>query len=271
VTDLALARVRERDRDRPLFAWFHYSDPHAPYRFHEKFNPARRALWKMEKVAKTRARYDSEVAYTDYHIGRLLEALPRENLFVIFLADHGESLYEHDYLGHGRRIYQNNVSIPFVIRGPGITPGRSRAPARGIDLAPTLLGLAGLPRPIGMLGLDLLHDEVPADRARVIETYGGAIPNLPGAHSLMASRPPMRQGVLLDEWKLILDGNRAELYHLPTDPLELEDQSRKNEARVTQLRSIVEQWDSATEKGAAEAAELSAEDIEVLKGLGYVQ
>lgn len=271
VTELALACLRERDRGRPLFAWFHYSDPHAPYRFHERFNPARRALWKMDKIAKTRARYDSEVAYTDHHIGRLLEALPRQNTFVVFVADHGESLYEHDYLGHGRRIYQDNVSIPLMLRGPGIVPGRSKAPARGIDLAPTLLGLAELPRPEGMLGLDLLRDEVPSDRARVIETYGGAIPNLPGAHSLMASRPPMRQGVLVGKWKLILDGSRAELYNLATDPWELEDLTRKQEARVAQLRAIIEEWDAATEKGAAEAAELSTEDIEALKGLGYVQ
>ena len=60
-----------------------------------------------------------------------------------------------------------------MIRAPGVVPGRNNAPARGIDVGPTLLGLAGLPVPEGMLGLNLLADEAPAARARVIETYGG--------------------------------------------------------------------------------------------------
>ena len=59
VTESALKMVRDRDASKPMFAWFHYSDPHAPYRYHDEYNPAGKPLWKLDEVAATRARYDS--------------------------------------------------------------------------------------------------------------------------------------------------------------------------------------------------------------------
>lgn len=271
VTRLALNLIKARDPDRPLFAWFHYSDPHAPYRMHNEFNPGRNKLWKLGEVAKTRARYDSEVAYTDHHIGQLLAAIPRENSIVLFIADHGESLHEHDYLGHGRRIYQDGIHIPLIIRAPSLAPGRSKAPARGVDVATTVLGLVGIPPAEGMLGVDLLRAPVPATRPRVIETYGGAVPGVPGAKALMASRPPMRQGVIAGEWKLILGGPEDELFNLVRDPLELDNLYDEQPENVKRLAELIETWDRTTEKADAEEASLTPEDVEALRSLGYVE
>ena len=271
VTDIAIELLEARDPSRPFFCWIHYSDPHAPYRFHKAFHPAQKKLRKMDEVAQVRARYDSEIAFTDHHLGRLLDALPRENTFVLFVADHGESLHEHDYLGHGRRIYQTGVHIPLAIRGPGITAGVEATPARGIDVGPTLLGLAGLGRPPGMLGMDLLHDAVPADRARVIETYGGAVPKLPGARAVMTARPPMRQGVTRNEWKLILRGPRTELFNVREDPMEETNLAGEMEARVRELTTLVETWSVEHPEGSAEEAELDQDDLEALEALGYLE
>lgn len=271
VTAASLKLVQERDLNTPMFAWFHYSDPHAPYKFHDKFNPVGKALWKLDEVAATRARYDSEVAYTDAEIGKLLAALPKENAIVLFVADHGESLHEHDYLGHGRRVYQDNIRVPMILRGPSVTPGRSKAPVRLIDVAPTLLSLAGLQPIKDMLGVDLLKTEIPNDRARVIETYGGAVPSVPGAKAVMAARPPMRQSVTKGEWKLIIGGPGPELFNLTNDPGELKNLIDEEKPRAAELREIIEDWDAKIPKGSAEAAELDGEDIEALKSLGYVE
>jgi arylsulfatase A-like enzyme len=270
VTRISLELLEGRDQGKPVFAWIHFSDPHAPYEFHKKFNPGDRVLRKLSDEENTRARYDSEVAYTDHHIGQVLDALPAD-AYVLFVADHGESLHEHDYLGHGRRIYQNGVHVPLIVRGPGIAPGRSTVPARGIDIAPTVLGLAGIPRVEGMLGIDLLNDSVPDDRVRVIETYGGAVPGIPGAKALMASRPPMRQGVLAGDWKLVTGGPKLELFNLADDPEELSNLADSEADKREELAALIESWDMATSKEDTDAANLSEDDIEALKSLGYVE
>ena len=149
---------------------------------------------------QVRARYDSEVAYTDFHVQRLLDALPEETI-IVFVADHGESLLEHGYVGHTRRIHQTTLHVPLLVHGPGITPGRTQAPARGIDIAPTLLGLAGLPPTQGMQGCDLLHAPPSSGRLRIVETYGGDIPETPEERAALASRPPMLMGALHEGWK----------------------------------------------------------------------
>lgn len=274
VTRIALELLASRDIQKPLFAWFHYSDPHAPYKLHRNFNVAKSMKGMDRKTRKIRVNYDSEIAYTDANIGRLLEALPKENTFVVFVGDHGESLFEHGYLGHGRRIYQNGLHIPFMIRGPGVAAGRSAFPARGIDVGPTLLALAGLEPMPGMMGVDLLSGAAGLDgagRARVVETYGGAVPRLPGARAIMAGRPPQRQGVLLDGWKLILDGQKAELFELGRDPKEERNLADTYPERTAELRRLVQQWDKSIARVSGTRAKLSEDDIEALRSLGYVE
>jgi len=269
VTRLALDMLNTRDPDKPLFAWFHYSDPHAPYKAHRKFNVARDVEGPTRKARKVRTRYNSEIAFTDSYIAQLLNAIPKDNTFIIFVGDHGESLYEHNYLGHGRRIYQATLSIPFMISGPGITPGRTIAPARGIDIGTTLLELAGLTPAPGMHGLALLSDTPQPDRIRVVETYGGAVPNLPGAKAVMANRGPQRQAALLNNWKLIRNGSKYELFNLTVDPMEENDLAAQEPDRVALLGDLISAWDAETDNGAADAADLDQDDIEALGTLGY--
>lgn len=270
VTRLALSYLKNRDTTKPFFAWIHYSDPHAPYKMHKKFNPAGKSAWRQGNVEKVRVKYDSEVAFTDNEIKKVLDALP-ENTMVLFVGDHGESLYEHDYLGHGRRIHQTNMHIPLMVRGKGIAAGRSAIPARGIDVGPTLLGLAKLPKPAGMLGLDLLQDDVPMDRPRVIETYGGAVPNVPGVKNAMADAGPMRQGVLLNGWKMILNGDLTSLFYLPDDPGELADRAQDDGERVAELRKLIGGWERATPRSEKGVEDLNADDWKALESLGYLE
>lgn len=269
VSRIAREWLAARDPARPFFAWIHFSDPHAPYRQHRDYNPSGKRTPRRGKEQSVRARYDSEIAFTDQHIQEVLDALP-ENTCVVFVADHGESLYEHDYLGHGRRIHQTGLHIPLMIRAAGVSPGRSKVPARGTDIGPTLLGLAALPRPPGMLGLDLLHDSIPAERPRVIETYGGAVPHVPGAKALMADAKPLRQGVIEGGWKLILGGETPELYHLADDPQELQNLARRYPERVEKLRARITEWDASTSAGEGTGEKLSEEDVRALGSLGYL-
>jgi len=197
--------------------------------------------------------------------------MPRANTVILFVADHGESLFEHGYLGHGRKLYQPGLHIPLLLHGPGIAPGRVAAPVRGLDGAPTLLGLAGVPRPEGMEGRDLLRDALPHDYVRVVETYGGAVPNLPGAKTLMADAGPIAQAVLSGDWKLIRDGEMPSLYHLLADADEVKDVAADKPDVVDALHVLCDSWTSTYATGKAEAPSMDAEDQEALRALGYVQ
>ncbi len=272
VTKIALEQLDRRDPDRPFFCWVHYSDPHAPYKFHPLHAPSGVPAMHKGKRDKVVCKYDSEIAYTDHHIAKLLEALPKEDTYILFTADHGESLYEHDYLGHGRRIYQPGMHIPFIITGPGIEPRRSKAPVRGVDIGPTLLGLANLKPARGMLGMDVRHGSPAMTRPRIVETYGGAVPKLPGAKALMAERPPQRRGIYLEGWKLILDErNRPELFHLTDDSMEAKNVAGAMPDRVDKMHKQVDAWDTQFDRNNAVDADLNEDDFEALKSLGYLE
>src|SRR6185295_1217090 len=141
-SEAALAWLR--DAPRPFFLWVHYYDPHDPY------TPPR-AFWRPGP----RGAYDGEVAHVDHAIGRLRAGIPETDaqpLVTVFTADHGESLGEHQERAHGFFIYDTTVVVPAVVRFPGrVASARSDAPARLVDLLPTILDLAGLP---GLPGTD---------------------------------------------------------------------------------------------------------------------
>lgn len=271
VTKIAIKLLKTRDTSKPLFAWFHYSDPHAPYKNHRLHKVSKKSNYPNDKGAKIKARYDSEIHFTDAQIQKVLEVLPKEDTYILFVADHGESIHEHNYLGHGRRIYQTGLHVPLMIKGPGIKAGRTDSPARGIDIAPTLLGLAGLSVPSAMLGVDLLNDEVPKNRIRIMETYGGAVPNLKVTKALMADKPPQRKTIIHNGWKFIQGGSKDELYHIAEDPYETKNMTGSNPDRAKELKSLLTTWDTSTARNLDNDAELSDDDIEALGSLGYIE
>jgi uncharacterized sulfatase len=72
--------------------------------------------------------YDAEVAYQDHLLAEVISALDtpyhRENTLVIFLADHGEMLGEHGYMGHGFGVHEELIRVPLFMRVPGMNVGK---------------------------------------------------------------------------------------------------------------------------------------------------
>jgi len=72
--------------------------------------------------------YDAEVAYQDHLLAQLIENLNsdyhRDNSLVIFLADHGEMLGEHGYMGHGFGVHEELIRVPLFMRIPGLSQGQ---------------------------------------------------------------------------------------------------------------------------------------------------
>ena len=271
VAGVALELLEQRPPNKPFFAWIHFSDPHAPYHYHREYSPVKKNLYKMERREQARVKYASEVAYTDHYIGEVLKALP-EHTIVLFAADHGESLYEHGYLGHGRDLYQPCMHVPMMIRAPGILPGRNHVPVGNMDVGPTLLGLLGIEKIPEMLGYNLVADSIPLDRVRFMETYGGAVPGLPGMKLLLEATSPLYQSVMCEGYKLVCpDDYSPALYFLPEDPEEKKNLAASNPDKLAALKTLLTSWDEHCGKGASTAADLLEEDREALKSLGYIK
>lgn len=121
-------------------------------------------------------RYDSTIAYTDAQLTRILDYLDRNDLAdstaVIVTADHGESFGDHEGLDGHAYLYDFNVLVPLLVVAPGVAdPGtRVTQQVRLIDLAPTILELAGSEVPGGMDGVSL----VPQLEGREIGAVGDA-------------------------------------------------------------------------------------------------
>ena len=175
VTDRALELARAAPREKPLFLWVHYTDPHYTYNPPGDFDPGPAAEPCRALMAEVKSRrlskgalqtdrggvtsaalpacvllYDAEIAYADSEIGRLLGGLHDagrlQHAFVVFTADHGENLGEAGvYLEHGPSVHDASLRVPLVIAGPGVEPGVDEGVARLEDLAPTLLALLQVP------------------------------------------------------------------------------------------------------------------------------
>jgi arylsulfatase A-like enzyme len=265
---------------RPFLLWVHYVEPHAPYRLQEGFaRPLGVAV--RGEVSRT-DRYDTEIAFVDHHLGRLLEAFDRDpalkaNTLFVFTADHGESLGEHGYWGHGRNLFEPTLRIPLGFAWSGrVRPGTIvDAPALNIDVAPTILGLAGLPIPSGFRGFDWtpVFQGAPPPRSRIafFQAHKGAVLS---AHEARSAR---RKGLLEVG---VLVGGRKEIFRLTERRLWLFDLGRDpRETRGATLGAKVSrhlhEWMERVQKGLIVSdrlgpAEVDPENVEQLRALGYV-
>jgi arylsulfatase A-like enzyme len=262
-----------------LLLWVHYVEPHAPYRLHEEFVER---LGIPEKNPSRRDRYDSEIADVDRAVAEFLEGLealdPEGDRLIVFASDHGESLGEHDYWGHGRNLYEPTLRIPMAIVWPGrIEPGTIEAPSLIIDLAPTVAGLLGLRQPAGFAGYDwtgvLRGGPPPEGRITVHQAHRGAV--LSKHDSDVARRAGLLEVALIHDGRKeifrVKNGRRRE-FDLREDPLEIVDLAPGRPEPTAEL----EEWMRLVSTGLTEADSLPAttldeETIEQLRALGYAE
>jgi arylsulfatase A-like enzyme len=297
-TDAALHLIESWQADpearaSPLFLWVHYQDPHGPYTpppgWRERFAtaatqqlggrvlpedptslgeggiPAYQMLDGRREASFYRAGYDAEVAYTDAELGRLLEQLERRGLyqdaFVVFAADHGEAMGEHDYwFAHGHHLTDELVRVPLLIRRPGWPAGRRSDVVSLVDLRPTLLAaLADLPPAHDTRGRDLLASGAEA---------GESVPLL---STLFAYRLP-RHGIVSGGYRLILthedDIWTPSLHRLGDESVDLAAPAPQVAARLReQLRELRDELDrQLPERPRA----LSERERRELEALGYL-
>jgi len=111
------------------------------------------------QVEYMKARYDQEIAFNDHSWGVLLEKWKElgfyDNSVVIFTSDHGEEFFEHDGVGHGRTLYDDQIRIPLIIKSDRIERGEHSGRVQLIDLYPTIIDTLGIEAPYELDGISL--------------------------------------------------------------------------------------------------------------------
>lgn len=272
----------EGGTSRRIFLWVHYVEPHAPYVLQRDFMNQIGGSPDGNNYSDSN-KYDSEIAYVDFQISKLLKAVedlaPREDTLVVFVSDHGESLGEHGYWGHGRHLYEPTLQIPMGITWPGhVEPRVVEAPALIIDLAPTLVGLLGIEVPDFFQGVDWSTvfsgaAREPHDRITLYQAHRGSV----GAKE---DQTKVREKGLLEVARL--EGGRKEIlrvtngrrrvFDLAGDPGELDSLVLER----SEVSSGLQIWVDRVMAGLILADELpppslSDEDMEALRALGYLE
>lgn len=289
-------------QDKPFFCFLHYWDVHTPYLPPDPFwgmfydgdakdpaNKSLQAMWDFEPfrwyfhewmpgvtdVEFPKSQYDAELAYMDVCIEHMMVMLRARGLdrdtLVVFFADHGEELDEHQMWFDHHGLYETNIHVPLILWAPGKVPaGRVlQGLVSHYDLAPTILEAAGVdPVSVPLAGRSLW----PVLRGQA----GGALGTWEALYVTECSW--MRKHAWRTrEWKLIValeaDFHHTppvELYHLPSDPMEQRNLADSRPEVVSALRQQLLAHIAGREQATGRPAPIMTQGI-TMKRIGNVQ
>lgn len=286
--------AESRDSEKPFFIFVNYMEPHEPYNpphpYDRRFMPEKFGPWRVAQVGNNKdilqnrsgkryredleiiqALYDGELNYLDQRIGELLQMLASEDMLddtvVIVTSDHGDSLGEHEHIGHRMALYEQLVHVPLIIRYPrGFRPGtRVAEQVSLIDLYPTLLELAGADQTLySSNGFHSLTTFPGSERRPFVIAENTAPKSMDSVVARM---------VRTDRYKFIWKSNHEhELFDLVEDPDELNNLVHLKPQTVRELLKQLEEWMDAQTEHRIETDEAHYDDAvrDHLRKLGYV-
>ncbi len=301
VTGRALALIQSLPQ--PFFLYTHYIDPHPMYTPPESYKTmmgypdpqlspaekavvenfteyfwdqidfrlgvkATRSLTPLSPVGEEAVRtlYDGESRFADDQIDILIKDIEAKypNTIIVLMADHGEHLLDHGFVGHGTSCYEEVLRVPFFIKGPGLDPFTIDDNVCTVDLLPTIAALLGLPARAAWQGHNVLEHHDPH-----AAMYSCVRPTGP-------PRDVDIDMVQVGPVKLILDrkSNATELYNLADDPHETANLAAQQPEQVGHFKALIEthrqQNIRARGQIRPQRVELNAAQTEELKNLGYI-
>jgi N-sulfoglucosamine sulfohydrolase len=287
-----LSVIRERPRDRPFCLWLAAFDAHRPYP-EDGAEPRHAAsdvvvppiFPDVPAVRQDLADYYDEVARFDDSVGAAVEELRQQEVLdrtvVIVLSDNGRAFPRCK-----TTVYEDGVRTPLIVRYPPLVqPGVTSALVSSIDLAPTILELAGLdpaaPIPNRLQGSSIVpilknpeesvreyafsehnwHDYRAFERAvtdgqyRLVRNWVTELPRTPPADAVRSPtfsvmREMFAAGTLPESQALVFQQpcREFELYDVAADPHCLHDLSTTAAHRETHLRlsRALADWQTTT-------------------------
>lgn len=316
VTDEAIRLIRKVHK-RKFFLFVHYWDTHHPYnppsKFHElfidskyeddekieailkRFGPGCISHLKQRLVPGVKTskdvlvRYDGAIAYVDYQLSRLLDALNdsgiTDDTLVILTADHGESLGEHGIYWTHHGLYDVTVHVPLILRYPNLLkPERVRTLVQHVDIVPTILDILGIGKE--NLGLDgksfgpLIFDKEEKELRTAVYLEEADLEEKRAIRTnrykyIRASSP---KGAICKECNRI-HGGVEEFYDLKEDSAENRNSLEENLQKANSLKKGLSEWEELCRYGqergnsmAERARSSSREEAAIerrLRDLGY--
>ena len=268
LTNLLIGHIKDRAAARdgkPFFAALSVQPPHNPYvappDFMRHYSPGRITLRAnvpdvksiVEPARRNLAGYYAQIENLDWNIGRVREALAQTglafNTHILFFADHGDM-----HGSHGQFLkmtaYEEAIRIPMIVagekpqqydgRGSGVWP----VPLNHVDIAPTTLGLCGVPQPKWMEGADYSHYRVHRQGAPREPDSAYLESVVPTGHADSVDKP-WRGLVTRDGWKYTcFDGISWLMFNLNDDPYEQVNMAHNVKYRAPRARLIarLRQW-----------------------------
>lgn len=229
ITDRAIAWI-SRQQGRKWFLWAHYIDPHGHYIAHPEV---------ADYGTSDPDLYDSELAWTDQEVGRLLDELTKlpsyAKTIVVITSDHGENMGEHNgVIGtHGTALYKEQLHVPLIVFIPGHAPREVRGAVTNLDVVPTIAALARID--VADLTFEgrslvpqLFYREDDRDRIVFAET----------------NAPAKQRAAISERFKLIhhLASHVYELYDTIVDPGETANLAPKDPEGFGTMKRALQMW-----------------------------
>lgn len=289
------------------FMWVHFMNPHQPYdpppKYMKLFDPNYEGKIDTKPetidgifVNKTKlaqrdldhilAIWDGQVRFVSDLVGSLMDTLAKAGLdkdtLVVFTADHGEDLYDHNaYFYHANSLYRSVTHVPLILRQTGAIPAGTTHDdlIELVDVMPTILARMDVP---------VALDENPGTLPRGIDLspaiFGtGRLDRLPFAFSQLESET---YGVRNKNWFYVDNPNdympvsvpkegkypiaRRELYDCKADPREQTNVVTQREDVAKNMLEQLNRWKAGLKKGTKLAQTMTKQDLEDLEKLGYV-
>ncbi len=268
VEEEARRLVAAHPREEPFFLYLHFMD------VHEFASPQEYRRFGTD----SKGAYLASIRWVDDGLVRLREMLEDEGVLdrtvIVFASDHGEAFGENGKIGHARNVLTPVLWVPLVIRFPFAVdpPVRVATQVRNVDLAPTLLELAGVPVPDSFEGsslLPLLAGAVAADGDRPNFAALGT-PLYPDASVQLS----VNDGAWTYARNVEPDPDRSEfLFDRGVDPKEDVNLIGREPGAARRMREVLD-----SHLASAPASEALREDIRIdpeierrLRAMGYLQ
>ncbi|MHC4226839.1 MAG: sulfatase, partial [Planctomycetota bacterium] len=260
LTDEALKFI-EANRDKPFFLYLPHYAVHTPIRAKKDMITKYKA--KQPSNGQGNPTYAAMIESTDQGVGRIMAKLDKLGLtdetIVIFSSDNGgvggykelgikggEITSNAPLRGGKGMLYEGGIRVPMFVRWPGVVKPGSRcdAPVITIDFYPTLLEIAGTPRPAkqvldGRSIVPLLKGAGSLKRQAIFWHFPAY---LQGSGGTWRTTPAgaVRQG----KWKLLefFENGRLELYNLERDIGEKNDLARISPEKTKKLHNLLRNW-----------------------------
>ncbi len=305
VTDLSIEYIRQYAKKRNFFLFAHYWDTHIPYTAPRSVVKELMSKYKysdervapiMKKLRGTRAerliqksihgrkrprtvgaveaQYDASIRFVDKNIGRLYAALEElgilQETLVIVMADHGESMTEHEiYFAH-HGLYEPQVKIPLILTGGNCPRGTVHDGfVQNFDVMPTILDFLGIETLETEFDGQSLFELMDCDNRRFAYAEQAAPPRI-----RMIRDKKFKYIMRLDDAKCsccqIHHSETDELFDLVKDPDELHN--IWNEQAAAPYKQQLENFINSLSKPSdfqAPSFEDEHDVLERLKALGY--